>query len=242
MPLLSVRMRASLEGRHVSGAERIVTEGKLQDTVLELLKRPRRFDNIVLTVERLVSVDRLETSLPVTSKTLKSVKEARDLALDLLVRSGIPREIGLKAIDLLSKGPSPSGGVMRGAVVMDVESGERLEPDMYRGVRTVRVDWEDRDRVREEIVRAGYTERTLDALAIATKNAYCGALAEICWSDDPDYVTGYVASPQIGYVRITPLKERGDPIGGRVYFIRREDLEGFVECVERRALIIKSWR
>ncbi|MDQ7082357.1 MAG: 6-carboxyhexanoate--CoA ligase, partial [Aquificota bacterium] len=130
--------------------------------------------------------------------------------------------------------------VMRGAVVMDVETGRRLEPDRERGVRTVRIDWEDREKIREEMVKRGFTDRTVDALLIATKNVICGAVAEICWSDDPDYTTGYVASPKLGYVRISPLKERGDPLGGRVYFIKGGDLERFLECVERRAFIVRG--
>ncbi len=232
-------MRASLEGRHVSGAERIVREDEVEKTVAELLGRPKEFDEVVITVEKLESVELIDEALPVESYSFGSVKEAREFALKILVEAGVPEDIARKAVLLLSEGPSPSGGVMRGAVVMDVETGERLEPDKERGIRTVRVDWEDRKRVREEILRAGYTERTVDALAIATKNIYCGAVAELCWSDDPEYVTGYVATRRRGYVRRTPLKERGDPIGGRVYFIRREDFGRFVECVEGRAFLIR---
>ena len=32
-----------------------------------------------------------------------------------------------------------------------------------------------------------------------------GVVAELCWSDDPDYTTGYVAGKNIGYVRIKPI-------------------------------------
>jgi 6-carboxyhexanoate--CoA ligase len=239
MPLLSVRMRASLEGRHVSGAERIVSEDKLERTVMELLGRPSRFDRMVITVETLGEVEYLDTSLPVTTRTFETLEEARAFALSMLVRSGVPEEVARKALRLLSEGPSPSGGVMRGAVLMDVETGERLEPDRERGIRTVRVDWEDRERIAGEVLRRGLTLRTLDALVIATKNVHCGAVAELCWSDDPEYITGYVASRKIGYVRIHPLKEKGNPLGGRVYFIKREDAERFMECAERRALIVK---
>ena len=233
-------MRASLGGRHVSGAERIVEREGLQRTLIELSRRPPDFDEMVITVERVRSLEYVEFSLPVRSYSFASVKEAREFALRLLVESGIPEETGRRAISLLSKGPSPSGGVMRGAVVMDPRTGERLERDKERGVRTVRVDWERREEVREELIRRGFTERTLDALAIATKNVHCGLIAELCWSDDPDYTTGYVASRTLGYVRVHPLKERGDPIGGRVYFVNREDLDGFISCVEGKVLLIRG--
>ena len=47
-----------------------------------------------------------------------------------------------------------------------------------------------------------------------------GIVAEICVSDDPDYVTGYVASKSLGYRRIATIKERGDPSGGRIFLFR----------------------
>ncbi len=240
MSLLSIRMRASLKGRHISGAERIVSKDRLEETVSELIRRPREFDEMVITVEALREVEILENPLPVMSYTFPTVERARSFAIKMLVESGVPKGVAEKAVRLLEKGPSPSGGVMRGAVVMDVRTGRRLEPDKERGVRTVRIDWEDRERVRKEMLRRGFTDRTVDALLIATKNVVCGAVAEVCWSDDPEYTTGYVASPKLGYIRISPLKERGDPLGGRVYFIKGEDLERFLECVERRAFIVKG--
>ena len=45
-----------------------------------------------------------------------------------------------------------------------------------------------------------------------------GVVAELCWSDDPEYVSFYVASAKYGYKRIPVLKEYGNPIGGRVFF------------------------
>lgn len=233
-------MRASLKGRHVSGAERIIPEEHIPQTLLELLRRPREHDFLKITLERLESVEELEFDLTVSSHKLSSVQEGRKLALAKLVESGVPEHVARRGVELLSKGASPKGGNMRGAVLLDVETGERLEPDPERGVRTVRVDWKDRSAVREELIKKGFTERTLDALAIAFKNLHCGVLAELCWSDDPDYVTGYVASRKLGYIRITPLKERGDPLGGRVYFIKREGVGEIIRCLEGRPVLIRS--
>ncbi len=233
-------MRASLKGKHVSGAERIVQEEDIPLTLCELLKRPGEHDFLKLTVERLEEVEELEFDLPVSSHRFESVKEGREFALAKLVESGVPERIAREGVGLLSKGANPKGGNMRGAVLLDVETGKRLEPDPERGIRTVRVDWKDRSAVREGLLKRGFTERTLDALAIAFKNLHCGVLAELCWSDDPDYITGYVASRKLGYVRITPLKEEGDPLGGRVYFIRREGIGEIIKCLEERAVLIKS--
>lgn len=233
-------MRATLEGKHVSGAERLVGEHLLEETVLELLKRPDSFDQMVLTIEKVKEIFSLKTSLPISSYTFEKVEDARELALELLLDSGVPRRTAEKGLRLLAEGPGPGGSVMRGAVLMDVETAERLEEDPRRGVRTVRIDWRDRKAVERILRERGMTGRTVDALALATKNILCGVIAELCWSDDPEYTTGYVASRRAGYVRIDPLKEKGDPKGGRIYFIRRRDLPALVECLEKRAFLIES--
>ena len=231
-------MRASLGGLHVSGAERIVKEEDIPQTLLELLRRPGEHDFLKVTLEGLTDVVEAVMDLPVKSILLKDVHEGREFALKALLDSGVPEEVAKRGVTLLSKGANPKGGNMRGAVLMDIDSGDRLEPDQERGIRTVRVDWRDRFAVREKLIKEGFTARTLDALAIAFKNLYCGVVAELCWSDDPDYLTGYVASKSTGYVRITPLKEKGDPLGGRIYFIRKEDKGDLIRCLEEKALLL----
>ena len=66
--------------------------------------------------------------------------------------------------------------------------------------------------------------------------------AEICFSDDPDYVTGYVASKELGYVRVTTLKEKGDGNGGRI-FLYDGPAEEAAECIrylqEQPVLIVR---
>ncbi len=232
-------MRASLKGKHVSGAERLASDEEIDKVLCELIRRPKKYDSLIITLERVREVNFIEHSLPVVSYRFPTTKEARDFALLKLIEAGVPEEVALKGIGLLSKGANPKGGNMRGAVLMDIRSGERLEPDKERGIRTVRVDWERREEVKKRILELGLTDRSLDALALATKNVHCGVMAELCWSDDPDYLTGYVASQSLGYVRIHPLKERGDALGGRIYFISGGDLKRVLECLERKAFLIK---
>lgn len=48
---------------------------------------------------------------------------------------------------------------------------------------------------------------------LATKvSEHPATVAELCWSDDPKYITGYVASKELGYQCITKLKEYGDEL------------------------------
>lgn len=240
MRLFSIRMRAEFQKKHISGAERIVGESELEKAINSLLKRPRVYDFINITIEEVKEYEVVECKIPISSFSFSSVGEARTFAIEQLAKCGVEREIAGKAVEFLSKGANPEGGNMRGAILMDIETGERLEPDKKRGIRTIKFDWEDRSRVAEKLLKKGYTLRTVDALALACKNLYCGVIAELCWSDDPNYLTGYVASEKVGYVRITPLKEKGDPLGGRVYFIRRENLNRVIKCLEEKVILIKE--
>lgn len=237
-------MRAELDGKHVSGAERIIPHYELEKVVVELLKRPKRYDKIVITVEKVESLEVIPKALPIKSYDFASVAQAHEFVIKKLKDAGISEEITKKALKLLSEGPNPKGGNMRGAVLMDVKTGERLEPDQERGIRTTRIDWRNRNAVKEALKERGikkvYLERLVDALAIATKNIHCGIIAEICWSDDPEYTTGYIASKELGYVRIKPMKEENVPIGGRVYFINKADLQKLIECLERKVMLIEQ--
>ncbi|QID33223.1 6-carboxyhexanoate--CoA ligase [Pampinifervens florentissimum] len=242
--MLSLRMRAELKGQHISGAERLIKPDALQKTIKELIKRPKAYDKMVITLERVEEITTIPKALTIYSYDFKSVEEAHNFAIKSLSKEGIPEEIALKALETLKRGANPKGGNMRGAVLMDIHTGERLEPDKERGIRTVRVDWKDRQEVkrvlRERGLKKPYLERLLDALALATKNIHCGVIAELCWSDDPDYITGYIAGKNLGYVRIKPMKEYGVPLGGRVYFVRREGIEKLIECLQNRAVLIEN--
>jgi len=237
-------MRAELKGQHISGAERLIKPDALQRTIRELIKRPKAYDKMVITLERVEEITTIPKALTIYSYDFKSVEEAHNFAIKSLSKEGIPEEIALEALKTLKRGANPKGGNMRGAVLMDIQTGERLEPDKERGIRTVRVDWKDRQEVkrvlRERGLKKPYLERLLDALALATKNIHCGVIAELCWSDDPDYITGYIAGKNLGYVRIKPMKEYGVPLGGRVYFVMREGIEKLIECLQNRAILIEN--
>lgn len=235
--LYSVRMRAAQGGpherggRHVSGAERIVTEERLHRTVRALLERARRHargdpDFVQVTVERVPAgaVARI-AALPVVTLGTGAPDEARRVARALLEAAGVAPVAAREAVALLAAGPGPAGTAMRGAVLMDAATGERLEPDRGRGVRVTRVDYDPAARRRLEAalrrrgLRGEAVRRAREALALASKAAWVGALAELGWSDDPGYTTGYVAAPAIGYVRLPGIKEAGDCRGGRVLFL-----------------------
>jgi len=101
---------------------------------------------------------------------------------------------------------------MRGAMLYDIATGNRLEPDKDRGVRATYMDALHSSEV--DAKKNHFNE----AIVLATKVANApGIVAEICISDDPNYVTGYVASKKLGYVRIMKMKEMNDEKGGRIF-------------------------
>jgi 6-carboxyhexanoate--CoA ligase len=98
--------------------------------------------------------------------------------------------------------------------------------------------------VNECLAALGLTHyRTREALALATKVAHApGVIAELCWSDDPDYTAGYVASLRQGYVRFPHLKELGDQRGGRVIFVDPAKLvfDELIEYLQDKPTIIDN--
>jgi 6-carboxyhexanoate--CoA ligase len=247
--LYSIRMRASAGNRHLSGAERIVAFGNIDATIRDLLARAlgkgRCPDEIVVTIDHLddIAIHR-QKALDLITLGVPDARAGRSAASHVLQRAGVSPKAASIALSALSMGAALSGGAMRGAMIMDAQTGERLEPDPERGVRASRFDWSDetKEKIRELLAGIGLTHfRTIEALALATKVAHApGMVAELCWSDDPDYTAGYVASLTTGYVRFPCLKEQGDEKGGRAYFVRREetDMDSLIRYLQTEAVLI----
>jgi 6-carboxyhexanoate--CoA ligase len=247
----SIRMRASFRKRHVSGAERLVTRDRIDVTVRNLVARAR--DRELEPDRIIVSVDPLGdgspsylTSLDVTTLETSDHLTGRQYAARVLKLAGVSEQAVASAMELIGKGAAPSGANMRGALIMDAATGERLEPDQERGIRASRFDWSDdafQSAAQQLAGRGLRHHRTAEALALATKVAHApGMVAELCWSDEPDYTAGYVASLDIGYVRFPFLKKQGDAHGGRAFFVRHDahDLTALLRYLETEAVLIHA--
>ena len=229
-PLFSVRMRASVRGRHLAGAERLVPLADVSLITSDLMSRAiscadGAADDVQCHAERIDSNSISRTGLPdVCTWQVNGYQEGRAVAAKLLARAGVDQDVAGQAVQLLADGAGPDGTVMRGAVIMDAVTGERLESDRSRGVRASRMDVaiECRPDIEAGLSRAGLGHRrVLEALVLAGKVLSApGVVAELCWSDDPNYLTGYVADPVYGYQRISLLKTAGDWHGGRVFFVK----------------------
>jgi 6-carboxyhexanoate--CoA ligase len=247
--LYSIRMRASHGMQHISGAERIVSADKISSTAQELIARAGKTSVAPEHIE--VKIDaigylpfRLLTSLDLVALSAADKGAGRVAASQVLAQCGVSRKAIEEAIHLLSTGAASSGGSMRGAIIMDAQSAERLETDQDRGVRASRFDWSEEafTGISQKLSDIGLAHfRTREALALATKVAHApGIMGELCWSDDPDYTAGYVASLKTGYVRIPVLKDRDIPRGGRVFFVDRAklDMDALVRYLQIEPVLI----
>ncbi|MBE0595822.1 MAG: 6-carboxyhexanoate--CoA ligase [Desulfuromonadales bacterium] len=247
--LYSIRMHATREGRHLSGAERLAPRSAVEALAAALVRRalehPRgQADRLRLTVEAVPAETVRFAQLP----DLRTVPVAdyfvgRQAALRLLERAGVAPEAAAIAMQALAAGAAPEGVAMRGAMLVDAQTGARLEADPARGIRVSRMDLAastetelgqglrplglDNPHVREALLLAG---KVLAAPAI---------VAELCWSDDPDYTAGYVAAPHLGYVRLPHLKPAGEERGGRAFFLRggREELPALIDFLEKQPVL-----
>ena len=249
--LYSLRMRAERNGRHCSGAERLVRGEELPATTAALVARALACgaapDAIRCTVDRLAEAIPCRPLPDVSTLEVADCRQGRACAAFLLQRAGVSALAAGTGITLLAAGPAPGGRVMRGAMIVDAATGERLEADPFRGVRVSRMDlapWA-RQAILARLAAAGLGHhRTAEALVLAGKVLLAPAIvAELCWSDDPDYLVGYVADPRYGYQRVTRLKAAGDGGGGRALFVRRDgwNAREFAAYLERAPVLFDTF-
>ena len=232
--LYAVKMRASKGDVHLSGAERLATEAEILPMAQSLLRRAFEHTNgaadaVHLKIEAIDTSAVLKVhSLPVAEAPAANVDEAFKIWGRLLKENGIRDAEAY--LELLRNAPP-----MRGAMLVDVQTLRRCEPDPERGVRATYMDGE---RVCFDAEKNHFRE----ALILATKvSSAPHIVGELCISDDRNYTTGYFASKKSGYVRIPNLKMLGDPHGGRIFLYNgttEEDLEETLFYLEHQAVIV----
>ncbi len=234
--LFSVKMRASRCDEHVSGAERIVAPAAAPETAAALVRRALGHskgtpDFIAIKVAETRDVLRIK-SLPVATEAAATPHEGLAIAERLLREAGVQRADEIVAM-IAEATP------MRGAMLVDADTLERLEPDRARGVRATCMDAADTQGRLPASAKNHYAE----AIVLASKVAAApGMVAEICISDDPEYVTGYVASRSTGYRRITCMKKKGDARGGRIFICRgiAKDTSKTIRFLEETPVLVED--
>jgi 6-carboxyhexanoate--CoA ligase len=244
-------MRAERNGDHCCGGERVATPGALPALAAELVARALA-GGVVSPDAVHCNIDRLTGEIPVWPLPDVRTYEVTDwmaghnCARTLLQRAGVAGAAVAAALEQLVSGPAPGNRVMRGAMIIDALTGTRLETDPARGVRVSRMDLapEVRPGIMALLAEAGLGHhRVAEALVLAGKVLRApGIVAELCWSDDPSYLAGYVADPNHGYQRINRMKAAGDERGGRALFVRTDAWEpaAFVAYLERQAVLFAA--
>jgi 6-carboxyhexanoate--CoA ligase len=246
MDYYSLKMRASQqigEGdqkreQHISGAERIVSREAVEAVCSAMARRALTHskgdpDFINIKIEKVCEKDiQILKALPVTRVDVDSWQQGLDKAFEFIDQAAELKDFRKKLPELLRE-TFP----MRGAMLYDIATGERLEPDHERGVRATYMD-----ALRSSDVDSQKNHFN-EAIVLATKVANApGMVAELCISDDPEYVTGYVASKELGYVRIMKMKELGDENGGRIFLFdsRKAKAEECIEYLQKKKVLVDT--
>ncbi|OEU63732.1 MAG: 6-carboxyhexanoate--CoA ligase [Desulfuromonadales bacterium C00003094] len=248
-PLYSIRMQASRNGHHLSGAEHLSTKAELEPLAASLIKRALehmrgRAETIQLSIDKVDEAQIGYGVLPdLHTYLVDDYHQGRRAAAAILQKAGVTSAAIEGAMVAMASGAAPDGHNMRGAMLIDAVSGYRLEPDQARGVRVSRMDLTEQ--ARHELT-LGLRSLGLDnahvreALVLAGKVVTApGVLAELCWSDDPDYTAGYVASAQLGYIRFPHLKPKGEERGGRAFFLAagEQNLSELIDYLQCKPLL-----
>jgi 6-carboxyhexanoate--CoA ligase len=162
----------------------------------------------------------------------------RKAAAEELVKAGVSTEAAAAGISRIIN----LRDSMRGAMLLDADTGLRVDSLGERGVRVSKMDCDNSERYEARLLEKGlFGDHVREALVLASKVASAvGVVAELCWSDDPEYVTGYVASAKYGYKRIPVLKEYGNPIGGRVFFVEHgTDVQKLITYLQDQVVLIR---
>lgn len=249
--LYSIRMRASQGGpheeggRHISGAERILPESGLPEMAKALVERALhhskgKADFIRLTID---GVDDDKTAvipaLKIETYEASDSSDGHAEACRFLQSKGISETAVEKALQFLLALPEN----MRGAALFDAQSGERLDDTGMRGIRVTKMDFKDQKKASSILNQQGLTNIHLhEAIVLASKVLSAPhVLGELCWSDDPDYIVGYVSAQGI-YHRITKMKPMYSDKGGRVFFIDnaggRADIAAVRQYLEEQVVLV----
>jgi 6-carboxyhexanoate--CoA ligase len=128
---------------------------------------------------------------------------------------------------------------MRGEMILDAISSNRRDSLGKRGTRFSHMDCEHESEFLQFLNQNGVNDvKIRETIALASKTAHTtNYVAELCSSDDRNYVTSYIAFRKI-YRRISPMKLKASNIGSRIFFFKPiVDLEALINIFERQSVL-----
>ncbi|CAB0646972.1 6-carboxyhexanoate--CoA ligase [Corynebacterium diphtheriae] len=237
MSYVSIKMHASRNGAHISGAETLVDESRANEFLAGFYQRANTHS---------------KGKPEITTLTIRRIKDADIITIPALEVKCLPAlhpsEAHRHVIEQLSNVVSPTiaqmalhavlnARNMRGAILLCAHTGQRLDPyDPQRGVRASTFGVTPQESAGPTHNKSHFNE----ALVLASKVMSApGIVAEICISDDPAYTTGYVTTENT-YIRIPHMKDPYSPIGGRVFLLdtRLSTPEDTISYLEQKPVLI----
>lgn len=220
----SIRMRSAQGGpheqggSHISGAERLVFESDLCRISEEFLQRALHHskgkpDFINLQIDEIPDDSVVKVpALTICTTESRSIEASHKEASRLLSNAHIASRAIERAFTQLQENTCS----VSGAWLVNASTGA-IYPET---VRVSRMDAEVEADIHHHLERYGCSSvHSREALILASKVlASTYVLGELCWSDDPDYTTGYV-SYEHTYHRLSPMKPFGSAMGGRAFFV-----------------------
>lgn len=219
--MYSIKMRASHEDIHISGAETMCEFEDLENYLKKYFNKAFNHENgnidfLNLKIEKVKAPIQTLVALPV-------VENLNDTLTQLAKQTDVSEYALNKGLEYIKNDITYTG-----AIILSAQTGQRLDSTEQRGIRVTHLAFKTCKRNGE------ISERVKDARALATCiNTFEGVKAELCVSDDLHYTTGYYASPKLGYRRIFNIKEKGTRHGGRIIFVDEGiNLNAYVSFLE----------
>lgn len=223
--MYSIKMRASNEDIHISGAETMCEFDDLENYLKKYFNKAFYHENetidfLNLKIEKVKEPIQILRALSV----IKDLDDTLEHTLEQLAKQTGVSEYALnKGFEYIKNDINYSG-----AIILSARTGHRLDNTGKRGIRVSNLAFKTCKRNGE------ISERVKDARALATcMNTFEGVKAELCVSDDLNYTTGYYASSKLGYHRIFNIKKKATRQGGRIIFVDDHiDLNQYITFLE----------
>lgn len=238
----SVRMRASKQGLHISGAEGLYKKEDIDKVVKRYSARALshergRPDEVHISIDKVIGDIISIQSLPLCTINTSNSCSAKDAASTILSSLGISKKTIAKAFKMLA-----SGDVRAGAFLIDSKGRRLIEDNKSIRVSRIGITKPALRSLSGRLGRLGINNDTVkEALILASKvQNHPHIIAELCISDNPGYTTGYVTSSDHGYVRLPNIKKSGDGNGGRVFFADGGKTADLISYLQSQPVIINK--
>ncbi|MBO0926958.1 6-carboxyhexanoate--CoA ligase [Staphylococcus sp. 30400_3112M30941] len=219
--MYSIKMRASNQDVHISGAETICELENIERIIQKFYNKGFFHEN---GQPDFLNIKIQKITTPIKQiKALSIIENDKANLQNLILACGITEQALNQGMRYIK-----NETVYTGAIILSATSGKRLDSFGQRGIRATHFSFEDIN------CKANLTERVKDALAIASCiNAHSYVKGELCVSDDLTYTTGYFASAKMGYHRLFDIKPINTRYGGRIIFVDDSiDLNHYISFLE----------